>query len=203
MSTVETEHVWVGIDVSKARLDIAVRPLKRSWQERNDAEGIARLMQELTPLHPTLIVMEATGGYEALAALSLAEAHMQVAVVNPRQVRDFARAQGRLAKSDRIDGEVLADFGEKIRPEVRPLADEQAQHLQAILARRRQVIEMLVAEKNRLGLAHTRVQPRIQEHVAWLEEELASLDTQLRELVQQTPLWRAKDEVLRSASVVS
>jgi transposase len=198
MTTSTSEQVWVGIDVSKARLDIAVKPLNRCWSEANDAEGIAQLIGKLTPLCPTLIVMEATGGYEALAALCLTHAALPVAVVNARQVRDFARAKGRLAKNDRIDCGVLADFGNAIRPAVRALPDEQAQQLEAVLARRRQVIEMLVAEKNRLSLAHTRIQPRLKEHIAWLEQELASLDEQLRTLLQQSPLWREKDKLLRS-----
>ena len=198
MSTLDSEQLWVGIDVSKARLDIAVKPLSRRWSETNDPEGITLLVEKLTPMRPSLIVMEATGGYEALAALCLAQAGLPVAVVNPRQVRDFARAQGRLAKSDRIDCGVLADFGRAMRPEVRALPDEQAQQLQAVLVRRRQVVEMLVAEKNRLLLAHARIQPCLKEHIAWLEQQLADLDHQLRKLLQQSPIWRENDKLLRS-----
>lgn len=198
MTTVESEQVWVGIDVSKARLDVAVRPTGHRWSETNDTEGIGQLIAKLTPLHPTLIVMEATGGYEALSALCIAQAGLPVAVVNARQVRDFARAQGRLAKSDRLDCGVLADFGRAMRPEVRALPDEQAQQLQAILARRRQVVDMLVAEKNRLSQAHARVSPSISEHIAWLETELADLNDQLRTMLQQSPLWRENDKLLRS-----
>jgi transposase len=198
MNRAESEQVWVGIDVSKARLDVAVKPLKQHWSETNDPEGITQLISKLTAVHPELVVMEATGGHEALAAACLAQAHLPVAVVNARQVRDFARAQGRLAKTDRIDCGVIADFGAAIRPEVRALPDEQAQQLQATLARRRQIIDMLVAEKNRLPLTHTHIQPRLKEHIAWLEEELASLDEQLRTLLKQSPLWREKDKLLRS-----
>jgi len=141
----------VGIDVAKAELVVGVRPSGERWTEANDEAGVRALAQRLTALGPELVVLEATGGYELLAAAGLAAAGLPVAVVNPRQVRDFARATGQLAKTDRIDAGVLALFGERVRPAVRPLPNAEAQALEALLTRRRQLLEMLHAERNRLG----------------------------------------------------
>lgn len=149
-------------------------------------------------MRPTLIVLEATGGLEVPLAGALAAAGLPVVVVNPRQVRDFARATGQLAKTDRLDAQILARFAEVIRPPVRPIPDEQTQALAALVARRRQLIEMLTAEKNRLRLTARPLQKRVQAHVTWLEHELARINTDLTMTMQQSPVWREKDEVLRS-----
>jgi transposase len=193
-----TGEMFVGIDVSKAHLDVAVRPTKERWQEDNTVEGIERLVTKLSSLTPAAIITEATGGMEMACVAALAAAELPVVVINPRQGRDFAKSLGRLAKTDRIDAEVLAHFGEAVRPEVRPIPDEQARRLHAVLVRRRQLLEMLVAEQNRLVLTHTDMQPRLKEHIAWLRAEVDRLDADLRQQIQDTPVWREKDELLRS-----
>ncbi len=198
MTTPSHPSVFIGIDVSKAHLDIAVRPSGERKQVANDSEGIAELVAWVGSLKPTLIVLEATGGLETAVTAALAAAGLPVAVINPRQARDFAKSIGKLAKTDKIDAEMLARFAEAIRPEVRVLPDEQTLQLQAVLVRRRQLIDMLVAEKNRLPLTHATVKPRVKEHIAWLEAELEQIDQQLHDLLQASPLWREKEDLLRS-----
>lgn len=194
----EKELVFVGIDVNKAQLDIGVRPSGERWQMENNLEGIGELVKKLSPLAPSLIVLEATGGFEMPAAATLASGGLPVTVINPRQVRDFAKSLGRLAKTDKIDAEILARFGEAIRPEPRPLPDDQAQQLQAVLVRRRQIIEMIVAEKNRIRSAHKRIIAGLMEHIAWLEKCLDELDKELHDFIKNSPIWREKDDLLRS-----
>jgi transposase len=194
-----TASVFVGIDVSKQQLDIAVRPTARLWTVGNDEAGVSALIAELRQLAPTLIVLEATGGLELPLAGALATAALPVAIVNPRQVRDFARSTGVLAKTDRLDAQLLARFADVVRPEPRPLPDAQAQELSALVLRRRQLIDMLTAEKNRLSTASRRIRPQIQAHIEWLHRQLAQFDDELRELVRNSPLWREKEDVLRSA----
>ena len=191
-------EIFVGIDVSKAHLDVAVRPSGECWQVDNTAEGIEQLVVTMKRLEPTLIVLEATGGFETTAALALGAGEMPVAVINPRQGRDFAKSLGRLAKTDKIDAKVLAHFAEAVRPEPRVMPTDEAIQLQAGLVRRRQLIDMLVAEKNRLHLAHHSIQPRLKEHITWLEHELDDLDQGLKERLRSSPLWREKDDLLRS-----
>jgi transposase len=190
--------VSVGIDVAKAHLDVAVRPDGANWQVPNDAGGIAALLEQLRPLAPALVVLEASGGWEVLAAGTLAEAGLPVAVVNPRQVRDFARAIGQLAKTDALDARVLARFAEVVRPAPRPLPDAAQQALSAVLARRRQILSMLVAERQRLGTARPPVRGRVQAHIRWLEQELANLDDELGRTIRQSPLWREREALLRT-----
>lgn len=198
MTTQTASPIFIGIDVSKAHLDIAVRPAGTLWRVDNTLEGIAQLVEQLRPLQPHLIVLEATGGYQTSAATSLAAAQFAVAVINPRQARDFARSIGRLAKTDRIDAALLARFGEAVRPEPHRLPDPQAQAWQALLVRRRQLIEMLVAEKNRLSLTHPTLKARLQEHIDWLEKELTEIDQELHDQLRGSPLWREKEDLLRS-----
>jgi transposase len=198
MMTTNNTPVFIGIDVSKAHLDVAVRPLGEVWQVDNTVEGISQLVEKVRQFRVEVIVLEATGGYEAASATALAMADLPVAVINPRQARDFAKSLGRLAKTDRIDAAVLARFGEAVRPEPRHLSDEQTLHLQALMARRRQLLEMIVAEKNRGTLTHASLRPRLVEHIAWLENELAEIDKDLREQLQKSPIWREKDDLLRS-----
>jgi transposase len=190
--------VTIGIDVAKARLDVAVRPSGDHWQAPNTEEGIAGLLDRLKPLGPGLVVLEASGGWELGAVAALAEAKLPVAVVNPRQVHDFAKAVGQLAKTDQLDAQVIARFGEAVRPEPRPLPDADAQLLGALLARRRQLIAMRTAERQRLGTAAVAVRPRIEAHLAWLEQELADLDDDLRRRLRESPLWREREDLLRS-----
>lgn len=198
MSTDERTPVFIGIDVSKAHLDVAVRPLGEIWQVDNTLEGISQLVEKVRQYSPEVIVMEATGGYEAASATALAVDGLPVAVINPRHARDFAKSMGRLAKTDRIDAAVLARFGEAVRPEPRKLSDEQTVQLQALVVRRRQLLEMVVAEKNRLSLSHATVRPRLIEHITWLENELREIDKDLRDHLQASPIWREKDDLLRS-----
>ena len=192
------EQTYVGIDVSKEQLDVAVQPGEAHWTVSNDEKGIGRLVSELKPLEPALVVLEATGGLELPVAAELATADIPVAVVNPRHVRDFAKAGGRLAKTDRLDAQVLAHFGLAIRPRARRLPDAETQALEAQLARRRQVVTMITAEKNRLGTATKSVHKGIQRHIAWLEKDLAKLDDGLGDTIRQSPLWRMRDDLLKS-----
>lgn len=189
--------VFVGIDVSKAQLDLAFRP-EAKFSAPNDEVGCAQVLARLRATPPTLVVLEATGGLEIPLTGVLAAAGVPVAVVNPRQVRDFAKAAGKLAKTDALDAQVLAHFAEVMRPEPRPLPDEQTQTLGAILARRRQLVEMLTAEKNRLGSARPPVRKSLRTHIAWLERELAHTDSDLAHAIRESPVWREKDELLRS-----
>jgi transposase len=189
---------FVGIDVSKHWLDFADWPTQRKGREANTEAGIDELVQHLTALQPGLVVLEATGGLEIPVVAALASAGLPVAVVNPRQVRDFARATGELAKTDPIDARILAHFGQAVRPEPRAIPDEQSRHLAAVLVRRRQLIEMLVAEKNRRQAARRELRPRLQAHIDWLEQELADLDQELEQAIRTSPAWRAEDDLLRS-----
>ena len=190
--------IFVGIDVSKARLDVAQAPAAPAWAAANSGEGISELVQRLQRLAPALIVLEATGGYESAAVAALMAASLPVVVVNPRQVRDFARAKNRLAKTDKIDAQVLADFGEAVRPELRPLPDAAAKELGALVRRRQQIVEMLTAETNRSFLATAAVGKDIEEHVQWLRNRLKDLNRDLKEAIRSTPGWRERDDLLRS-----
>jgi len=188
---------YVGIDVSKGQVDVAARPTGQQWRVSNTEEGLSQLVERLQGLSPALVVLEATGGYEVPLAAVLGTAGIPVAVVNPRQVRDFARATGKLAKTDRLDAQVLALFAERVRPAPHPLPDPQTQELNALLARRRQLVAMLVTEQNRLGMALPNVRPGIQEHIAWLEKRLEGLNDGMAKLLQQSPLWREREELLQ------
>ena len=193
-----SEPRFVGIDVSKAHLDVAVRPTGTSWALPYDETGIDGLIPQIVDLGPALVLLEATGGLEVPLVAALAAAALPVVVVNPRQVRDFAKATGTLAKTDTLDAEVLAHFADAVRPEVRPLKDAETQVLNSLTARRHQVMTMLVAEKNRLGSAISAVSPRIEAHIAWLEQELSDLDQGLRQTLRWSPVWREKDDLLRT-----
>lgn len=187
----------VGIDVSKAQLDIALRPEGR-FVMPNDETGITHVVKRLRALPVALIVLEATGGLELPLVGALVAAGLPVVVANPRQVRDFAKATGKLAKTDPLDAQILAHFADIIRPVPRPLPDEQTQALAALLARRRQLLEMLTAEKNRLGSARHPVRPRLKVHLTWLEREVAQTDRDLAHTIRESPVWREKDDLLRT-----
>lgn len=190
--------VFVGIDVAKAHRDVALRPAGTHHRVLNTETGITELRETLQAVQPDLIVLEATGGYETLVATTLASTGLHVAVVNPRQVRQFARAVGQLAKTDVLDAHLLARFAEVVRPTPRPLRDETTQALAALVARRRQVVEMLVAEQQRLGTSPAVRRDRLQEHIDWLREERDALDGELATRLRQSPAWRATEDLLRS-----
>jgi transposase len=196
------DHLFIGIDVSKAKLDIAIRPGDQSFSVTNNQRGIPALIEQLKTLSVNRIVLEASGGYETAAASELAAAGLPVAVVNPRQVRDFARATGRLAKTDAIDARVLAHFAQLIQPHPRPLPDAQSRELMALVARRRQLIEMLTAESNRHGRAAPGLNRGIAAHIRWLRKQLAELDAALEQAIRRSPLWSEKARLLRSVPAV-
>jgi transposase len=192
----------VGIDVAKAELVISLLPSVERFTVANDERGVHTLVARLKSLGPTLIVLEATGGYELLAVAALAAAGLPVVVVNPRQVRDFAKATGQLAKTDRIDADILARFADVVRPAVRPIADDAAHELEALLTRRRQLLEMLQAERNRTGQVFGKgkrgVKKSLKNHISYFERELRMTDTDLGEMIKASPVWRERDELLQS-----
>jgi transposase len=192
----------VGIDVAKAELVVSLLPSAERFTVDNDERGVRTLVERLRSIAPTLIVLEATGGYELLSVAALAAAALPVVVVNPRQVRDFAKATGQLAKTDRIDADILARFADVVRPAVRPLADEATQELDALLTRRRQLLEMLQAERNRTGQVFGKgkrgVKRSLKNHISYLERELRMTDTDLGDMIKASPVWRERDELLQS-----
>lgn len=189
--------VFVGIDVSKAHLDVGVSGSEGISTFPNSERGIADLAGRLGEISPALVVMEATGSFEVPAAAALAAAEIPVVIANPRQVRDFAKATGQLAKTDEIDAHILALFAERVRPPVRPLPDDAARELDGIIGRRRQIVDMITAEKNRLGFALPAVQRGIQKHIRWLERQLADVDSDLDLRIRKSPVWKAKSDLLR------
>lgn len=193
---------YVGIDVSKDNLDLMVRPTGARHQLPNDADGIAQLVKQLRRQRPTLVVCEATGGWERLLVGALASAGLPIVVVNPRQVRDFAKATGRLAKTDRLDAEVIAHFAEAVRPEPRALPSADTHALGELVSRRQQLIEMRTAEANRRRLATGRLRQQLDEHLAWLDRQLEDLDRELDDVLRNSPIWREQADVLRSAKGV-
>jgi len=192
------EHL-VGIDVSKDRLDVHLRPSGESFAVARDGDGLAALVERLQALAPALVVMEATGGYETIVASALGAAHLPLTVVNPRQIRAFARATGRLAKTDRLDAAAIAHFAEAIRPPARPIAEPEAQALGELVARRRQVIEMMVAERNRRRTAtQRRVLRAIDRHLELLQAELSELEGDIDGAIRNSPAWQADADLLTS-----
>lgn len=194
----EATLIFVGIDVSKARLDVAICPRGERDSVANDKVGIKALVKRLAEIQPALIVMEATGSLERQVSAALGGAGLPVVVVNPRQVRDFAKATGQLAKTDSIDALVLARFAEAVRPAVRPLPDEVTLELRALTSRRRQITEMIVAERNRIANASKAVRKRIDAHIRWLEAELERADKDLDQSIRQSPIWRDNEDLLTS-----
>lgn len=189
---------FVGIDVSKAMLDVAVLPQEDVWQVEREEKAIAALVSTLRSLAPRLIVLEASGGLEVPVTAALATAGLPVVVVNPRQARDFAKATGTLAKTDALDARMLARFGETLKPAVRPLRDEETQVLEALLVRRRQIIGMLTMEKNRLHTATPAVRRDLRAHIIWLTKRLNDVDGDLSAAIAASDFWRIKDAIIRS-----
>ncbi|MGW8319909.1 MAG: IS110 family transposase [Candidatus Promineifilaceae bacterium] len=196
--TSQADEVFVGIDVSKSHLDLAEWGKNCVSQFENDEKGILQLVQELKEMSPTLIVLEASGGWEMTVAAELAFAELPTVVVNPTRVRNFARATGQWAKTDRLDALMLARFAQAIRPEVRPLRNEQEAYLVALVTRRRQVIEIMTAEKNRRSTSHGLIGQRLEEHITWLKDELKSLEEEISRFVQNNVVWQEKETLLRS-----
>jgi transposase len=194
--------MFVGIDVAKAELVVSILPATECFTVTNDERGVRTLVERLRAVAPTLIVLEATGGYELLGAAALAAAALPVVVVNPRQVRDFAKATGQLAKTDRIDADILARFADVVRPAVRPLVDEAAQEFEALLTRRRQLLEMLQAERNRTGQIFGKgkrvVKKSLKNHISYLERELRMTDKDLGDMIKASAVWSERDELLQS-----
>ncbi len=196
---VSPDKVYAGIDVSAAHLDLAVLPSGEEGRFTNDEKGVKTLTDHLAGMGPVLVVLEATGGMEVPVVSELAVAGVELVVVNPRQVRDFARATGKLAKTNALDAQVLAHFGEAVKPAVRSLPDAALRELRGLATRRHQLMKMVTAERNRLGTASERVQPRIKEHILWLKGQIKDLDKDLRDSIRSSPLWRAQENLLRSA----
>ncbi len=190
--------VFVGIDVSKAQFDIALCPSGTMESFPNDEVAIGNLVKNLRTIKPVLIVLEASGGIERSLVRALVAAGLPVTVANPRQVRDFAKATGKLAKTDVLDAQILARFAEAVRPALRPLPDETTLELRALVSRRRQITAMLTAEKNRLSRAPRRVQTHIEAHIHWLQSELERYDEELDQAIRQSPIWREQQDLLKS-----
>lgn len=189
---------FAGIDVGRDWLDLALRPSHHHERVANDEAGITHLVERVRAVPPVLVVLEATGGLEGPVTAALATAGIAVAVVNPRQVRDFAKAIGQLAKTDTLDAHLLAHFADVVRPESRPLPSAEAQALSAVLTRRRQVIAMVVAEQQRRRTMPAALRPRVDAHIAWLRAERDALDRELRDQIRRSPLWREDDDLLQS-----
>jgi transposase len=191
-------NVFIGVDVSKDNLDVAVGPSGESMRFANSEDGIALLADFIKPQTPALVLFEATGGWEMNAVRFLAAKRLPLVVINPRQVRDFAKATGQLAKTDAIDARILARFAEAVRPEVRPLKPLELQKLEALNNRRRQIVEMITIERNRLVTAPEWIRPDIEELIAILRKRLDAINRDLNQLIRKSPLWREKDKILQS-----
>jgi transposase len=193
------EQIFIGIDVAQDRLDAHVRPSDESFAVARNSDGMAALIERLRTLDPYLVVLEATGGFEVTVAAAVVAAEIPLAVVNPRQIRDFARATGQLAKTDALDAKAIARFAEAVRPQPRPVPDAQARALGELVARRRQIIEMMTAERNRRRqLTSRRLVKSVDRLLTVLQQELSELEQDLDEGIRGTPAWRERDELLRS-----
>lgn len=190
---------FIGIDVSKATLEVAIWEKDDLWDFTNDDEGIQELCKRLKQFQPALIVMEASGGLEKKAAVGLAEEELPVVIVNPTRVRNFAKATGQYAKTDEIDARVIAHFGQAIRPRVRGLRKKVQERLSTLSTRRRQVVKMLTAEKNRMSSAPADAEESIRRHLAWLEEELGNLNEQIQQMIEKDPEYNKKAALLQTA----
>lgn len=193
------EERFAGVDVAKMHLDLAWGPAGAVERFTNDEVGVSSLIERLLQWHPTLVVLEATGGLEMLLAASGRAVGLPLAVVNARQVRDFAKATGRLAKTDRLDARVLAQFAQAVRPDARPGRNAAEQALVELVARRRQLVDMRAQEKTRLAMASPRQRESLQEHIAWLSERIARLDGDLNQRLRESDLWKTQVNLLRSA----
>lgn len=196
--TAESEGKFVGIDISKATLDVAIWEEERVWQYRNESRSRRRLVKRLAAMAPKLIAIEASGGLEQPIVAELHLANIPISVVNPTRVRSFAKATGQLAKTDRLDARIIAQFAQAVRPKVRALRTADEDRLDALVTRRRQLIQMVTAEKNRRSIAQNRMDIHIQEHIDWLETDLQALDKEISAFIQQSAEWKEKETILRS-----
>jgi len=194
----QSSDAFIGIDVSKATLDVCVIPGNRHWRVANDDSGIRDLVKQCKKDRPARIIMESSGGFQIPLSAALANADLPVVVMNPRQVRDFAKSKGYLAKTDKLDARVLAEYGKSNRPEIRPLKDEQTRELDALVTRRKQLKEMLTAEKNRFEASSKKVRKNLKAHIAWLEKSLKQVDKDLGSFIKGSPVWREKDAIIQS-----
>ncbi len=197
-----SSDMYVGIDVSKSPLDVAIGTMGEYWQASNDLVGIQRTIGRLLNIQPVLIVVESTGGLEKALITELYKAELPFALVQPRRVREFARSIGLLAKTDKIDARLLARFGEAVKPPITHLPSQAEQYLNALMVRRRQLLDMVVMEKNHLSTTDLAMRPRVEEHIDWLNKELEELDQHINELIHQIPQFKEKEKILRSAKGV-
>ena len=193
-----TSEVYIGIDVSKTELDVAIWNSTLYYQFSNDAKGINALINRIKRLSPTLIVLEASGGLEMAIVMAMVEKGLPAVIINPKRIRDFARSIGQLAKTDKIDAQVLAHFAKAVKPELRPLKTQEEAHLKALMTRRRQINVMITAEKNRFYTTHPELKQHVFEHIEWLKQELNVLDKAIREFIDELPAWKEKEAILRS-----
>jgi transposase len=194
----KTVETYVGIDVSKVRLDVAIFGGGEFWQLANDEPGHEKLVQKLLKVKPKLVVVEATGGLEIPMVAAIATANIPIAVVNPKKIRDFARSIGQLAKTDKLDARIIAHYGQAVQPEVRHLRTDEEEYLKALLTRRIQIIEMITAEKNRIHSVRKVMKANIQAHLNWLKEDLAVLDDEIKMFIEKSPVWQEKQKVICS-----
>jgi transposase len=190
--------VYIGIDLSKKFLDIGEYPANRQWRLPNDAQGLSQLLTELQKIKPSLIVMEASGGLEHSVAEKLDEAKFKVAILNPRQVRNFAKAKGYLAKTDAIDAQVLAQYGKTMMPPVRPLPNKITRKIQSMISRRQQLVGMIVAEKNRLKQSPDDLIELIEDHIAWMSNQLSELNNEIESMIKHRKVWSKKMDLLQT-----
>jgi transposase len=196
--TTTKEEIFIGIDISKTQMDVAIWGNDKTWEFRNEAEGWQELVEKAKDLNPSLIVVEASGGIEQPIVAELFMEKLPVAIVNPTRVRNFARSTGQFAKTDKLDARLIAHFAQAVRPQVRPLRTAEQEHLNALVTRRRQVVQILTAEKNRRSTVYNTLRKRLQQHIEWLNAELEALDEEIEQYIKERPYWRKNAALLRS-----
>jgi transposase len=196
--TTTKKEIFIGIDISKTQMDVAVWDNEETWEFENEAEGWQEMVEIAKELKPSLIVVEASGGIEQRVVAELYLEELPIAIVNPTRVRNFARSTGQLAKTDKLDARLIAHFAQAVRPKVRPLRTAEQEHLNALVTRRRQVVQILTAEKNRRSTTHNTLSKRLQQHIEWLNAELEGLDEEIEQYIQESPSWRKNAALLRS-----
>jgi len=196
--TTTKEEIFIGIDISKTQMDVAIWGNDKTWEFRNEAEGWQELVEKAKDLNPSLIVVEASGGIEQPIVAELFMEKLPVAIVNPTRVRNFARSTGQFAKTDKLDARLIAHFAQAVRPQVRPLRTAEQEHLNALVTRRRQVVQILTAEKNRRSTVYDTLRKRLQQHIEWLNAELEALDEEIEQYIKERPYWRKNAALLRS-----